>query len=111
MSAPVELRGSVHRVDLERLVAGDHHDPHQILGPHLERDGDGRVWVVIRGWRPDAAAMAVLSDGARIEMRCIHAAGVFAGVLEADAVPAYGLESTDRNWNHLECSASTTVVK
>ena len=55
MSAPVEFEGSVHRADLERLVAGDHHDPHQILGPHLQKDGDGRVWVVIRGWRPDAA--------------------------------------------------------
>jgi 1,4-alpha-glucan branching enzyme len=97
MSASVELQGSVSQVDLERLVAGDHHDPHQILGPHLERDGDGRVRVVIRGWRPDATGMAVLSDGARIEMRCIHAAGVFASVLEADAVPAYRLESTDRN--------------
>ena len=97
MSAPVELEGSVHQADLERLVAGDHHDPHQILGPHLEKDGDGRVRVVIRGWRPDAAGMAVLSDGARIEMRRIQAAGVFAGVLEADAVPAYRLESTDRN--------------
>jgi 1,4-alpha-glucan branching enzyme len=97
MSAPVEPEGSVHQADLERLVAGDHHDPHQILGPHLEKDGDGRVWVVIRGWRPDAAGMAVLSDGARIEMRRIHAAGVFAGLLEADAVPAYRLESTD--WN------------
>ncbi len=97
MSAPVGLRGSVDQADLERLVAGDHHDPHQILGPHLEKDGDGRVRVVIRGWRPDAAGMAVLSDGARIQMRRIHPAGVFAGVLEADAVPAYRLESTDRN--------------
>ena len=97
MSAPVGLEGSVHQADLERLVAGDHHDPHQILGPHLEKDGDGRVWVVIRGWRPDAAGMAVLSGGARIEMRRIHVAGVFAGVLEADAVPAYRLESTDCN--------------
>jgi len=97
MSAPVGLEGSVDQADLERLVAGDHHDPHQILGPHLEKDGDGRVGVVIRGWRPDAVGMAVLSDGARIEMRRIHAAGVFAGVLEADAVPAYCLESTDRN--------------
>ena len=97
MSAPVGLEGSVCQADLERLVAGDHHDPHQILGPHLVKDGDGRVRVVIRGWRPDAAGMAVLSDGARIEMRRIHAAGVFAGVLAADALPAYRLESTDRN--------------
>ncbi|MGO9281668.1 MAG: GlgB N-terminal domain-containing protein, partial [Mycobacterium sp.] len=41
MSAPVGFEGSVHQADLERLVAGDHHDPHQILGPHLEKDGDG----------------------------------------------------------------------
>ena len=97
MSARVGLQDSVRQEDLERLVAGDHHDPHQILGAHLQKDGDGRVGVVIRGWCPDAAGMALLSDGARIEMRRIHAAGVFAGVLQADAVPIYRLESTDRN--------------
>ena len=48
VNAPIELQGSVHQADLERLVAGDHHDPHQILGPHLEKGGDGRVRVVIR---------------------------------------------------------------
>ena len=64
MSAPVGREGWADRADLERLVAGDHHDPHQILGPHLEKDGEGRVRVVIRGWCPDAVGMAVLSDGA-----------------------------------------------
>ncbi len=97
VSAPVELQGSVRPEDLERLVAGDHHDPHQILGPHLQKDGDGQAHVVIRSWCPDAVGMAVATDGAWIQMRRIHAAGVFAGVLQADAVPAYRLESTDRN--------------
>ena len=38
--------------DLERLVAGQHHDPHHLLGPHPERDSEGHDHVVIRGWRP-----------------------------------------------------------
>ena len=97
MSPSAELRDLVGQEDLERLAAGDHHDPHQILGPHLHTDDAGRVEVVIRSWCPDATGMAVLTDGARIPMHRIHAAGVFAGVLQADAVPAYRLESTDRN--------------
>jgi hypothetical protein len=27
--------------DTERLVAGQHHDPHYLLGPHPGRDGEG----------------------------------------------------------------------
>ena len=82
MSAPVELEGSVGQEDLERLVTGDYHDPHQILGPHLQKDGDRRVRVVLRGWCPDAVGMAVLTDGARMQVRRIHAVGVVAGVPE-----------------------------
>ncbi len=35
--------------EVERLVRGEHHEPHRLLGAHTE---DGRV--VIRAFRPDA---------------------------------------------------------
>ncbi len=55
--------------DLNALVEGTETDPHRVLGPH-----DG----VVRAWRPDASAIAlVLPDGTRTEMTQEHAAGVF----------------------------------
>jgi len=97
MGVPVDVTGEVHEADLERIVTGDHHDPHRILGPHPEVGVDGGDRVVIRGWRPEAVGMAVLTDGSRIEMRRLHSAGVFVGVLDAPGVPAYRLEAIDRH--------------
>ena len=94
MSAPSENVLSVEDPDLDRLVAGQHHDPHHVLGAHLVHDADGHDHVVIRGWRPGAATMTILAGGQRIPMRCVHPAGVFAGVLEGAAVPDYLLEIT-----------------
>src|SRR6266496_3557632 len=79
--------------DIERLVAGQHHDPHHLLGAHPERDGEGRERVVIRAWRPDAAGVVILVEGQRIEMRRVHPAGLFAGTLEKPDVPEYRLET------------------
>ena len=50
--------------------------------------------MVIRGWRPDAAGMVILTGEQRIEMHRVHPAGVFAGVLEGPDVPDYRLETT-----------------
>jgi 1,4-alpha-glucan branching enzyme len=78
--------------DLERLVAGEHTDPHHVLGAH-----PGTAGVTVRGYRPDATGMAVvLPDGSRTAMERIHDAGVFAadlpaGTLEGDDA-AYQLE-------------------
>jgi alpha-1,4-glucan branching enzyme GlgB, N-terminal domain len=38
--------------DIDRIVSGDHHDPHRVLGAHAGRvhGPDGRV--VVRAWRP-----------------------------------------------------------
>jgi 1,4-alpha-glucan branching enzyme len=41
--------------ELDRIVTGEHHDPHSVLGAHPARDADGQDVVVIRGWRPDAS--------------------------------------------------------
>ena len=94
MSSPADFGLLVDGADLERLVTGQHHDPHHLLGAHPERDGEGRAWVVIRGWRPDAVGMVILAGEQRIEMRRVHPAGVFAGVVEGPEVPAYRLETT-----------------
>jgi 1,4-alpha-glucan branching enzyme len=77
--------------DLARLVAADFHDPHAILGAHLERSG-----VLVRAFRPGAVAMRVLPKrGAVVEMEQIDAAGVFAAFLPRRKLPlAYRLEAT-----------------
>ncbi|MDP9072921.1 MAG: 1,4-alpha-glucan branching enzyme, partial [Actinomycetota bacterium] len=57
--------------ELELIVAGEHSDPHRVLGRH-----DGMV----RAYRPDATAMAVLigdDPATKVEMDRIHPAGVF----------------------------------
>ncbi len=46
------------RAQLERLAAGDHADPHAVLGVHPV----GRH-TVIRAWRPGAEAVSVVIDG------------------------------------------------
>ena len=79
---------------VERLAAGQHHDPHHLLGPHPERDSEGHDHVVIRGWRPDATGMVILAGEQRIQMHRVHPAGLFAGLLEGPDVPDYRLEMT-----------------
>jgi 1,4-alpha-glucan branching enzyme len=75
--------------EIERVVAGQHHDPHSILGAHPGPDG-----VIIRALRPLAAEVtAVLPDGSRHPMPHRHQ-GVFEVTLDGDAatVPDYLLE-------------------
>ena len=51
----------VARAEIDRLVAGEHHDPHSILGAHPGPDG-----VVVRALRPMATSVTlVLDDGRR----------------------------------------------
>jgi len=89
--------------DTERLVAGQHHDPHHLLGPHQWRDGEGHDYVVIRGWRPDAAGMVILAGGQRILMHRVHPAGLFAGALEGpEDIGDYRLETTYRDGTVVE---------
>jgi 1,4-alpha-glucan branching enzyme len=92
VSSPSEYVLSVDDPDLDRLIAGQHHDPHHILGGHLVQDADGNDHAVIRGWRPGAAAMTVITEGQRVPMRPVHPAGVFAGVLKGSVIPDYLLE-------------------
>jgi len=77
--------------EIERVVAGQHHDPHSVLGAHLGPHG-----VTIRALRPLAESVAVvLPDGSRFPMPHRHQ-GVFEVTLpESQAsVPEYLLEVT-----------------
>ncbi len=46
------------REEVRRLLAGEHHDPHSVLGAHQHRDG-----TVVRVLRPQADGVAVVIDG------------------------------------------------
>jgi 1,4-alpha-glucan branching enzyme len=71
---------TIATAELERLVRGEHHDPHSLLGLHRERDD----WLV-RAWRPEALAVRVLSGGRRVaELERIHDAGLFEARLRVD---------------------------
>jgi 1,4-alpha-glucan branching enzyme len=72
--------------EIERIVAGYHHDPHSILGAHPGPDG-----VTVRTLRPLATSVTlVLADGRRFPMTHVHQ-GVFAVTLAEDTVPDYRL--------------------
>jgi 1,4-alpha-glucan branching enzyme len=77
--------------ELDRLVAGEHGDPHQVLGPHAS--AGTRSATVVRGFRPDAVSMhLVFDDGSRQPMDEVHPGGVFATELAVISAPAYRLE-------------------
>src|SRR3954447_7552580 len=71
---------------LERLVSGTHHDPHQILGPHL-----GHGAATLRALRPFASSVTAIYEDQRVELQHEYE-GVWVGVLPVDKVPDYRLE-------------------
>src|SRR3954454_5336746 len=98
IETPEYARSPMARVtpdEIDRLISGDHHDPHGTLGAHPGRDG-----VTIRALRPLASKVeVVLPDGERRPMRHVHE-GVFAVTLtpgsplsddEPQVVPDYRL--------------------
>ena len=83
--APGQAAG-VSLAEIDKIVAGTHHNPHAVLGAHpVDRE------VVIRALAPLAASVtAVLPDGRRFPLTHVHE-GVFAAVLPLTEVPDYGL--------------------
>ncbi len=90
--------------EVERLVRGEHHEPHRLLGAHLE---DGKL--VVRALRPAATSVVALvgpegsgepQGGApvgpkRVKLDQVHPGGLFEGVLDGATAPAaYRLEVT-----------------
>jgi 1,4-alpha-glucan branching enzyme len=77
--------GPTHE-EIDRIVAGTHHDPHSVLGAHAQ---PGAAVTVVRALRPLAASVAVvLPDGRRFPMTHVHQ-GVFAAALPLSRVPDY----------------------
>ena len=72
--------------ELRRLVDGDHHDPHRILGAH-PAEIEGRRGIIVRAYHPDAVGIQCLLPGGRtVPLQAIGAGGLFAGFV-ADAEP------------------------
>src|ERR1700750_2632947 len=70
--------------EIERIAAGQHYDPHSVLGAHPGPGG-----VIIRALRPLATSgTAVLDDGRRLPMEHVHE-GVFAVTVPDEQVPGY----------------------
>ena len=70
---------------VEALVQARHGDPFAILGPHAAPEG-----TVIRTFQPDARSVTVVNRGtgeAMGELRRIHPAGLFHGLLPGGVVP------------------------
>src|ERR1700757_4773651 len=75
-----------NRSDFDRLLSGEHHDPHSILGAHEYGDH-----TVIRAYRPHAVSVAALVGPDRFPMRHI-AGGLFAVALPFTNLIDYRLE-------------------
>ncbi|MEU4026975.1 1,4-alpha-glucan branching enzyme [Streptomyces anulatus] len=72
--------------DRGRLLAGDHHAPHDVLGAHPIPGG-----VLVRALRPFARSVTVLATGLRAELHD-DGDGFFSGVLPVPEAPEYRLE-------------------
>jgi len=63
--------------ETDRLISGNHHDPHSVLGSHPAAEGG----TVVRALRPNADAVEVVfgtgEDAATFALRRVHDAGLF----------------------------------
>jgi len=66
--------------DIRRLLAGEHHDPHAVLGAHPHPDG-----TVVRVLRPEADQVDVLREGTEHPLTRTHE-GLFHGVIPGPPV-------------------------
>jgi 1,4-alpha-glucan branching enzyme len=72
--------------EIDRIVAGTHHDPHSVLGAHPAGGG-----IAVRALRPLATSVTVvLADGRRFPAAHVHS-GVFAVTLPLTEIPDYRL--------------------
>lgn len=79
-------------MDLTKIIAARHHDPHVFLGPHHEKDGAS---FEVRTFQPHATAVTLLVADTEIPMRRIHDAGIYHGSLHGDIFPRdYRLRTT-----------------
>ena len=88
-TSPAPSAAEVSLGELERLVSGQHHDPHSILGAHPGPDG-----VVVRALRPMARSVTlILDDDRRVPMTHLYQ-GVFTVTLPDRKVPDYRIATS-----------------
>ena len=74
--------------EIDAILAGQHHDPHSVLGAHPTSAGNGTA---VRALRPLAKSVTVmLADGSKYPMRHLHE-GVFSAIVPADLAGDYRL--------------------
>jgi 1,4-alpha-glucan branching enzyme len=83
-AAPSSLPADERR----RLLSGAHHDPHALLGAHPETGG-----VRFRVLRPFARAVAVVTEGLRVELAS-EGDGLFSALAPLREVPPYRIAVT-----------------
>ncbi|MGI8815532.1 MAG: 1,4-alpha-glucan branching protein GlgB [Pseudonocardia sp.] len=69
-----------------QLIAGEHHDPHSVLGAHAVKGG-----MVVRALRPNADGVRVLVGGQAYPLRKVHEAGLFSALVPHESAD-YRLE-------------------
>jgi len=78
---------TISRAELGKLVAGEHHNPHGILGAHPQ----GRGRTAIRTLRPLATSVNVIMGKVRAPLSLVHDGGVFEAIVDSD-ISDYRLE-------------------
>jgi len=75
-----KITDPISHEEIDRILSGQHHDPHAVLGAHSGPQG-----TIIRALRPLASSVdIVLPDGSRYPMGHVHG-GVFSVTVPADA--------------------------
>ncbi len=84
MSMVSQNQAGISLGEIDRVIAGTHHDPHSILGAHRGPDG-----VIVRVLRPLAKSVTiVLPDGRRFPAEHVHE-GVFTATVPVGQTPDY----------------------
>ena len=72
--------------DRARLLAGDHHEPHGVLGAH-PAVADGVEGAVVRAWHPDATGAEIVLDDGESRGLAALGGGIFGIFLAGARVP------------------------
>ncbi|MFK0167582.1 1,4-alpha-glucan branching enzyme [Streptomyces sp. NPDC090306] len=92
--AETAVSPALDALDRDRLLRGEHHDPHSVLGAHPVAGG-----VAFRAYRPYALGVAVVVDGTRTRLHD-DGDGFFSGLLPLSDVPAYRLAVSYEGTEH-----------
>ena len=80
---------AVLTADRQRLAAGTHDAPHDVLGPHQQTEGSV-TRLAVRTWQPDATEVFVIAEGTKQQALSVGD-GLFEAILERTDVPDYHL--------------------